>query len=201
MLNLWGQPLAGTCEGTNRREFMKVGALGLTGFSLPGLLRQRAVAAAEGRSVKDTSVVWVWLGGGATHIETFDPKMEAPSEFRSVVGSVSTSISGVKIGEVFPKMAQQANQMAFVRSFAHGNSGHGSGVHYVMTGADHPAVDAGVGPIKPSFGSIAARVRGTNHPQSGVPTYIRLSDCLPMERIGWEQPIARSMSAAKRGTT
>lgn len=175
MLNLWGKPLAGTCEGTSRREFMKVGALGLTGFGLPGLLRQRAAAAAEGRSVKDTSVVWIWLGGGATHIETFDPKMGAPSEFRSVVGSVSTTIPGVEIGGLFPQMAQRANEMAFVRSFAHGNSGHGGGTHFVMTGTDHPAADAGVGPIKPSFGSITARVRGTNHPTSGVPTYVRLS--------------------------
>ena len=92
MLNLLGKPLAGTCEGTNRREFLKIGTLGMTGFGLPNLLRQRAAAAAEGQSVKDTSVVWIWLGGGATHIETFDPKMEAPSEFRSMVGSVSTTL-------------------------------------------------------------------------------------------------------------
>ncbi|GDY10143.1 hypothetical protein LBMAG52_36290 [Planctomycetia bacterium] len=175
MLNLWGQPLPGTCEGTSRREFMKVGALGLTGFGLPSLLRQRAAAAAEGRSVKDTSVVWVWLGGGATHIETFDPKMSAPSEFRSVVGAASTNVPGIEIGGLFPKMAQRANEMAFVRSFAHGNSGHSGGTHFVMTGTDHPAADAGAGPIKPSFGSIAARVRGSNHPTSGVPTFVRLS--------------------------
>jgi len=175
MLSLWDQPLPRTCEGTSRREFMKVGTLGLTGLGLPSLLRQRAAAAAEGRSVKDTSVVWVWLGGGATHIETFDPKMEAPSEFRSVVGSVSTSIPGVEIGGLLPKMAQRAHDMAFVRSFAHGNSGHSGGTHFVMTGTDHPAADAGAGPIKPSFGSIAARVRGTNHPTSGVPTFVRLS--------------------------
>ena len=175
MLNLWGKSLANTCEGTSRREFLTVGSLGLTGFGLSGLLQERAQAAVKGQPVKDTSVVWIWLGGGATHIETFDPKMEAPSEFRSVVGSVSTSLPGVEIGGLFPKLGQMADRMAFVRSFAHGNSGHGGGTHYVMTGTDHPAADAGAGPIKPSFGAIASRVRGTNHSTSGVPTFVRLS--------------------------
>jgi hypothetical protein len=175
MLNLSGKPLTGTCEGTNRREFLKVGSLGMTGFGLSGLLRQRAAAAAEGQSVKDTSVVWIWLGGGATHIETFDPKMEAPSEFRSTVGSVATKLPGVEIGGLLPKMAERADRMAFVRSFAHGNSGHGGGTHYVMTGTNHPAADAGVGPIKPSFGAITSRVRGTNHPVTGVPSFVRLA--------------------------
>lgn len=175
MLNLWGQPTAGTCEGTNRRNFLKIGSLGLTGFGLPSLLQQRAQAAVEGRSVKDTSVVWIWLGGGATHIETFDPKMEAPSEFRSVVGSVSTKLPGVEIGGLLPKMAERADRMAFVRSFAHGNSGHAGGTHFVMTGIDYPPADAGMPPIKPSFGAITSRVRGTNHPVTGVPTFVRLS--------------------------
>jgi hypothetical protein len=175
MLNLWGNHSAKNCDVTSRRGVLKVGSLGLTGFGLPSLLQQRAEAASKGQPVKDTSVVWIWLGGGATHIETFDPKMEAPSEFRSVVGSVSTSLPGVEIGGLLPNLAQQANRMAFVRSFAHSNSGHGGGTHWVMTGSDHPAADAGAAPIKPSFGSIASRARGTNHPETGVPTFVRLS--------------------------
>src|SRR5579872_2005037 len=75
MLNFWGNKLAGDCETSNRRDFLKVGSLGLTGLGLSGLLRDRAAAGSEGRVAKDTSVVWIWLGGGATHIETFDPKM------------------------------------------------------------------------------------------------------------------------------
>jgi hypothetical protein len=152
-----------------------VGPLGLTGLTLSGLLRGRAAAAAAGASVKDTSVVWLWLGGGPTHIETFDPKMDAPAEFRSVVGAIKTSVPGVHIGSLLPQMAARAHRMAFVRSFAHGNSGHGGGTHFVMTGVDHPPADSGVPPIKPSFGSIAAKVRGPNHPRTGMPTYVRLS--------------------------
>jgi hypothetical protein len=175
MLNLWGKRTGLDCSGTSRRDFLKIGALGLTGLSLSGLLRMRSAAAATGQLVKDTSVVWLWLGGGPTHIETFDPKMEAPAEFRSVAGAVKTSLPGVQIGGLFPQMARQAHRMAFVRSFAHGNSGHGGGTHFVMTGFDHPPADAGLPPIKPSMGSIAARVRGANNLDTGIPTYVRIA--------------------------
>lgn len=175
MLNLWGKRLAGDCEGTRRREFLKIGTLGLSGLTLSKLLAARSRAAHEGTATKDTSVVWLWLGGGATHIETFDPKPDAPAEFRSVVGAVQTSLPGVQIGGLLPKMAQQAHRMAFVRSFAHNNSGHAGGTHYVMTGVDHPPADAGEPPIKPSIGSIVARVRGSSNSRTGIPTYVRLA--------------------------
>jgi hypothetical protein len=175
MLNFWGKRGVRDCEGTNRRDFLKVGALGLTGLTLPGLLRLRSAAAANGRSLPDTSVIWLWLGGGPTHIETFDPKMSAPAEFRSMIGAAQTSLPGVQIGSLFPQMARRAHRMAFVRSFTHGNSGHTGGTHFVMTGTDHPPADGGAPPIKPSFGSITARVRGANNAGTGIPTYVRLS--------------------------
>lgn len=175
MLNLWGRPRSPDCEGHSRRDFLKIGTLGLTSLSLGSLLRQRAMAAQSGTYAKDTSVVWLWLGGGATHIETFDPKMDAPAEYRSIVGAANTSIPGVQIGGLFPEMAKNAQRMAFVRSFTHGNSGHAGGTHYVMTGVDYPPADNGMPPIRPSFGSITARVRGTNHPTTGMPTYVRLA--------------------------
>lgn len=175
MLNFWGNKVASDCESANRRDFLKVGTLGMSGLGLSGLLRERARAAEEGRVRKDTSVVWVWLGGGPTHIETFDPKMEAPVEFRSCVDAAKTNVPGIEIGGLLPKMAQKADQMAFIRSFAHGNSGHAGGTHFVMTGVDYPPADAGMPPIKPSIGSIAARSRGTNNTETGVPTYVRLA--------------------------
>src|SRR5438105_12890004 len=103
MLILWDKPRPRDCEGTSRRDFLKIGTLALTGLNLAGLLRLRQAAAAT-RSVKDTSVIWLWLGGGPTHIETFDPKMEAPAEFRSMAGAVKTSLPGVQIGGLFPEM-------------------------------------------------------------------------------------------------
>src|SRR6516164_8695702 len=112
MFNLLSSRHGTNCDGTSRRDFLKVGALGLGGLMLPDLLRARAAAASEGKPTRKTSVVWLWLGGGPTHIETFDPKMDAPAEFRSTVGSVKTSLPGVEIGGVFPKIAGVADKMA-----------------------------------------------------------------------------------------
>lgn len=162
------------CEGTSRREFLKVGALAAGALGLPDLLAARAAAKAAGKPVKDTSVVWVWLGGGPTHIETFDPKMSAPAEYRSVTGEVTTKLPGVTIGGTFPKLSSLVDRMALVRSFAHTNSGHGGGTHFVMTGYDNRNIDNGGLPTRPSIGSIAARVRGANHATTGIPTYVRL---------------------------
>src|SRR5262249_13627012 len=158
MLNLFGKRQGRDCSGTTRRDFLKVGALAATGLTLPGLLRLRSAAAAQGRPTRDTSVIWLWLGGGPTHIETFAPKMSAPAEFRSAVGAVQTCLPGVQLGGLFPRMARMANRMAFVRSFAHGNSGHAGGTHFVMTGVDHPPADSGAPQIKPSLGSTPAGV-------------------------------------------
>src|SRR5260370_23621835 len=139
MFNVLASGKGTTCDGSTGRDFLKVGALGLGGLALPDLLRARAAsAAATGQPTRNTSVVWLWLGGGPTHVETFDPKMSAPVEFRSTVGAVKTNVPGIELGGVFPKMAKHADQMAFIRSFAHQNSGHGGGTHWVMTGYNFP---------------------------------------------------------------
>jgi len=162
------------CQWASRRDFLRVGALGMGSLTLSDMLRSRAQAATTGQSVKDKSVVWLWLGGGPTHVETFDPKMTAPAEYRSVTGEVKTNLPGVTLGGNFQKMAAVADKMAFVRSFAHTNSGHSGGTHYVMTGYDNRLADNGAVADRPGVGSVVARVRGTNHPETGIPTYIRL---------------------------
>ncbi len=174
MLSVFTDRRGRDCEGTTRRDFIKVGALGAGALTLSGLLSARARAAAAGKPVKNTSVVWVWLAGGATHIETFDPKIDAPSEYRSVTGALATRLPGVMIGGTFPKLAAQADKMAIVRSFAHTNSGHRGGTHFVMTGYDNRQVDNAGAPTRPSLGSIVARCRGANNPRTGMPTYVRL---------------------------
>src|ERR1043165_5414139 len=106
MFQFFGSRKGTDCDGTTRRDFLKVGALGLPGFTLPNLLRARAAAAEAGKPTRNTSVVWLWLGGGPTHVETFDPKMTAPAEFRSVTGSVQTNVPGVEIGGPFQRIAR-----------------------------------------------------------------------------------------------
>ena len=175
MFKLMSSRKGTNCEGTTRRDFLKVGALGLSSFMLPDLLRAKAAAAKAGTVTKDTSVIWLWLSGGPTHVETFDPKMSAPAEFRSTVGAAKTNLPGVEIGGVFPKMAQHADKMAFIRSFAHRNSGHGGGTHWLMTGYDFRGADQNMGPIRPGHGSILSRHRGTFNQTTGLPTYVRLN--------------------------
>ena len=185
MLTLTAHSAGRTCDGVSRRDFLRVGSLGVAGLALPDLLRARAAAAATGVATKNTSVVWVWLGGGATHIETFDPKMDAPSEFRSTVGAVETVLPGVQFGQLLPGMARVADKMAVVRSFSHNDSGHGGGTHWVMTGYDNRNADNGGVPIRPALGSIAARFRGANHPITGIPAYIRLSGGIGADGAAW----------------
>jgi hypothetical protein len=174
MFNVWGSRSGINCDGATRRDFLRIGALGMGGLLLPDLLRARAAQAAAGAATKNASVIWLWLGGGPTQVETFDPKMSAPAEYRSTVGAIQTNVPGIEIGGVFPKMAAVADKMAFVRSFAHTNSGHGGGTHWVMTGYDFPPADNNQPAVKPGFGSILARLRGANNPQSGLPTYVRI---------------------------
>ncbi|MFN0053005.1 MAG: DUF1501 domain-containing protein [Planctomycetales bacterium] len=175
MLTFVGRNGSHTCDGLSRRSFLQVGSLGLGALGLSDLLRARGTAAESGRPHKDTSVVWLWLGGGPTHVETFDPKMSAPAEYRSAVGEVATSLPGVTIGGLFPQIAQLSNHFSYIRSFAHSNSGHGGGTHYVMTGYDYPPADANFPPIKPSLGAIVSRYRGASHPVTGIPTYVRMN--------------------------
>ena len=106
--------------------------------------------------------------------------MTAPSEYRSVTGEESTSIPGVTIGGTLPKIAGVADKMAFVRSFAHTNSGHGGRNPLgVMTGYDNRQVDNGGVPSRPSMGSILSRARGAKPtPVTGVPTYVRMGSIL-----------------------
>ena len=162
------------CEGSSRRDFLRVGGLGLGSLSLANLLQRKAKAAEQGIRTSDKSVIWLWLGGGPTQVETFDPKMTAPSEYRSVTGEVKTVLPGVTLGGNFERIAGLADKMAFVRSFAHTNSGHSGGTHYVMTGYDNRLADNGAVADRPFLGSIMSRIRGTNHPVTGIPTYVRL---------------------------
>jgi len=177
MLTMFASQDGARCGTSSRRDFLRVGTLGLGALSLPGLLRARDQATRSGSVSRQKSVVWLWLAGGPSHIETFDPKPDAPAEFRSVTGAVNSKLRGVQLGGTFERIAARADQFAFVRSFAHSNSGHGGGTHWVMTGYDYPAADNGAAPIKPGFGSVLARHRGsTGH--TGLPTYVRFREIL-----------------------
>lgn len=158
------------CQGVSRRDFLSLGALGGGYLSLPQLLQAKDQANQQGRAIRNKSVIWIWLAGGPTHVETFDPKMTAPAEYRSVTGDVQTTVPGMTLGGSFPELARLGNRLSVVRSFAHGSSSHGTGTRWVMTGYKPEGRESD----RPSIGSIVARLGGTFSPETGMPTYLRM---------------------------
>ena len=144
------------CNGIHRRQFMQIGSL--AGVSLPMLLAHQAQAS-EKNHLTGKSIVFLFLQGGPSHIEMFDPKMSAPVEFRSVTGEVKTKTAGLTLGGTFPNMAQQVDRFTLVRSFASRNSGH---TYFSVSGANNP--------LKATMGAIYSRVAGTNNPLTGMPS-------------------------------
>jgi hypothetical protein len=140
-----------------RRAFLQVGSLALGGLALPTLLAEQARAANE-RLLRDKSVIFLFMHGGPSQFETFDPKMQAPAETRSATGEVATRIPGVTFGGTFPKLAQLADRLAIVRSFVTGN-----GNHDIKPVVSRDSFGAGLG-------SIYAHVAGFNDPATGMPT-------------------------------
>src|SRR5262245_460610 len=108
----------------NRRSFLRVGALTLGGLTLTDLLAARAKAAEARRAVKDRSVVFLFLHGGPSQVETFDPKMSAPDGIRSATGEIPTKLPGITFGSTYPKLAAMADKLAIVRSYVPGDANH-----------------------------------------------------------------------------
>jgi uncharacterized protein (DUF1501 family) len=152
-----------SCDGVSRRSFLRVGSLAALGTSLPGLLR------AESRWANprpDVSCILVWLQGGISHIDTFDPKPDAPSEFRGDFAAIPTRVPGISICEHLPKLAAQQDKYSIVRSLDPRNGSHGMADAYVLSG--HP-----FNPTLtfPSYGSIVSHQKGD---REGMPPYVQI---------------------------
>jgi hypothetical protein len=148
------------CQGSSRREFIRIGSLALFGgLGLPELLAAKARAANENRAWKDRSVVLLFLQGGPSHIEFFDPKMTAPEEIRSITGEVQTKLPGITFGSSFQKLSQMTDKIAVLRSYASMNAGH-----------TYLSVTSGENQLKAAMGALYARVAGTTNAATGIPT-------------------------------
>ncbi|MBA4064960.1 MAG: DUF1501 domain-containing protein [Isosphaera sp.] len=134
------------CSGATRRDFLRAGSLGLAGVTLPGLLRAEAAGKKSGARAK--SVVLVFLGGGLSHHDTFDPKPDAPDDIRGKYATIPTAVSGLRVGERLPLTAKVMDRVSLVRSGAHNNDHHETATNWVLSGrfgtpfGDYPAVGA-----------------------------------------------------------
>src|SRR5438270_3488384 len=150
------------CDGVERRDFLRLGLFGL-GLTLPALLERQAQAAENGGSPKDVSLIFLFLHGGLSTIDTWDLKPDAPAEFRGDFNPIDTNVPGVRIGEHLPRTSKQMDKIALVRSFRHHNSDHGPADHYMLTGY-FPT--AGFNPSlnpnnqRPAHGAVIARTLG-----------------------------------------
>ena len=141
-----------------RRSFLRIGSLGLGGLSLANLLAtQQASASDASRPLTGKSVIFLFLHGGPSQIETFDPKMDAPAGIRSVTGEIPTALNGITFGSSFPRLASLADKLTIIRSFRTGDANHDI----------KPVV--GKATLGANMGSLFSRVVGTNDPKSGMP--------------------------------
>jgi len=158
----------------NRRAMLKVGALGLGGLTLPGLLAARAKAGQSSLSNKK-SVILIWQAGGPSHIDMYDLKPNAPTEIRGEFKPINTNVNGIQIGELLPQQAKIFDKLSVVRSAFHTNAGHGMGSQWMQTGY-HATIEVNDN-IYPSTGSVVAKLKGPNDP--GLPSYVNLPRKVP----------------------
>jgi hypothetical protein len=161
------------CESQTRRDCLRLGLGALMGGGLIDVLRLRGQAAVQGQSARPTSCILIWMDGGPSHYETFDPKPQAPSEIRGQYDTIATKLPGVHFSKHMTKLAAIADKIAVVRSIRHEQGNHGAGNHYMMTGAP-PRIPVGCGAFvsfHPSLGSVAAYERGG---KGGLPAYFSM---------------------------
>lgn len=172
------------CQGPiSRRSILEVGSIGLGGLALGDFLRLRAqVSAAASRGEPDTSVIMLWLPGGLPHMDMYDMKPDAPSEFRGDFQPVKTKVPGLEVCELLPLHAQMADQFSLIRSISHNMVGHGHGSKRMMTGrisnADNFLNEA------PAGASIVAKMR--ENLRRGMPQNVMMADSYRTNPVdGW----------------
>lgn len=163
------------CDGLRRRDFLQlgVGSLGLAGMLQARALAGPALSRGSARPGDRVNCIMIWLDGGPSHYETFDPKPDAPVEIRGALDTIPTAVPGLRFSEAVPELAKVADKVTVVRSICHKDPNHGGGNHYMMTGARTPvpvACGASV-TFHPSFGSVVSYQRGL---RQGLPAYVSL---------------------------
>lgn len=164
----------------SRRDCLQLGLGSLLGGGLVSALRLRAQAAdsdakagKDGIKAKAKSCILIWMDGGPTHFETFDPKPDAPAEIRGDFSAIPTKVSGIEFSQHMTRLAGSLDKFSIIRSIRHDQGNHGAGNHYMMTGAP-PRIPVGCGAFvsfHPSMGSVAAHELGKDN---GLPAYFSI---------------------------
>lgn len=172
-LQQFGSYIDRTCDGLTRRQMLKLGTISFLGLTLPEFLALEADAQATAKvsglkpgQKRDKSVILLWMGGGPSHIDTWDPKPKAGPEIQGPFQALETNVPGIFIGEHLPKMSRLMDKMAILRSVTHGDGAHERAQHYLQTGyLPLPTVEF------PSFGAVIAHEKGI---QNNLPPYITM---------------------------
>ncbi|RUL89363.1 DUF1501 domain-containing protein [Tautonia sociabilis] len=139
-----------TCDGVRRRDFLKAGVFGGAGLGLSSFLR--LAEAGELKGGKATAAIHIHLGGGPSHLDTFDPKPEAPEGIRGEFGTIATAVPGISIGEHLPRLAACADRYTIVRGVSHTLAAHDLGTKYLNTG-NRPLPSL----VYPGYGSVVSK--------------------------------------------
>ena len=154
----FGRATSKNCQGITRREVFQVGGLNLLGLSLAESLRRNAVAVES--PGKERSCVFIWLNGGPSHFETFDPKPDTDDSVRGPYGSIQTPVAGVHLSELLPTLARRMEKFSVVRSMTHKNSSHNSTA--MLTGFDNKLE---------TFGAVVTKLKGADR---AMPPYVHI---------------------------
>lgn len=175
MLTLLGpQPSrSGYCDGISRRNFLRIGTLGLGGLALPGLLRAES---ASGIRRSHKAIIMIFLPGGPSHQDMFDLKMDAPSEIRGEFRPMATNVPGIQICEHLPRIARQADRYTLIRSMVGAEDRHDAITCHTSR---HPRNQPPGG--WPSMGSVLSRLQGPADP--AMPAYVGLAP--KMGHVPW----------------
>ena len=180
MLDILGSATR-TCDGVSRRSFVRMGGLAIGGMTLPNLLRNEAAAKEAGLSSRRKSVILVWQAGGPSHIDMYDLKPTAPSEYRGEFKPIPTNVPGIEISEHLPLQAAMFDKFSVVRSAFHTNAGHGMGSQWMLTGYQ-PTIEVNDN-LYPSCGSVVSALLGPNEP--GMPAYCTVPNRLDLGKAAY----------------
>jgi hypothetical protein len=172
MLRIDCGPSSRYCDGYSRRSFVQIGAAGAFSAGLPGLLAARTSATEQQPTLRDTSVILLWLDGGPGHMDTYDMKPEAPAEYRGIWRPIATNVPGMEVTELFPLQAKIADRFSVVRSLHHDSGDHFTGGHWMLTGRGEGVSGANTKGKYPFIGSVATKLTGARSP--GMPANVAI---------------------------